>query len=218
MQRGTQGTTGTQGYGAQGYSYNDNDAGYSDTSATSMIDRRSEQFYDDLGGDRRKFRWNAGADLGLLILRLCLGADLLVRGSQTLFGVLGGAGPEAFARQLAGMGYQQSSTLSLVAGGTELGAGALLVLGLLTPLAAAGVLGYVANVLFLGWHGVFFAPGGIEFPVAAAVMALGLLFTGPGRVALDYGRAWFRHPVASGVICLVIGAGAAAGVIFGLHH
>lgn len=218
MQRGTQGTTGTQGYGVQGYNYYDEEAGYSDSSATSMIDRRSEQFYDELGGDRRKFGWNAGADLGLLILRFCLGADLLVRGSQALFGVLGGSGSAAFARQLAAMGYQQSSTLAMVAGGTQLGAGALLVLGLFTPLAAAAVLGLLANVVFLNRHSGFFAPGGIEFPVAVAVMALGLMFTGPGRVALDYGRSWFRHPMVSGLICLVISAGAAAGVIFGLHH
>ena len=32
----------------------------------------------------------------------------------------------------------------------------------------------------------------------------GLLFIGPGRVALDNGRAWYRHPVASAWIFLLI--------------
>jgi putative oxidoreductase len=218
MERGTQGTTGTQGFGARGYNYYDEDAGYSDTSATAVVNQRAEQFYDELGGNRRKFGWNGGADLGLLILRLCLGADLLLRGSQALFGVLGGTGPEGVARELAAMGYQQSSTLSLVAGGTQVASGALLVLGLFTPLAAAGALGLMANVVFLNLHGGFFAPGGIEFPVAVAVIALGLMFAGPGRVALDYGRSWFRHPMVSGFISLVISAAAAAGVIAGFHH
>jgi putative oxidoreductase len=209
---------GGEGSGASAYNYYDDESqGYTETAATSMIDPRSEEFYEALG-PARKFGWNGGTDLGLLILRLALGADFLSHGARILFGVLGGSGPQRFAQVLASAGYQPSSTLSLVTGGADLASGALLILGLLTPLAAAGVLGVIANVVILELPKGIFAPAGIEFPVALGLIALGLLFTGPGRVALDYGRSWFRHPVVSGFIGLVIGAGAAAGVFYGLHH
>lgn len=216
MVPGTQGSPGTGGH-----NYNNEGTDYRDMSATTFVDQGAERFHEELGGDRKRFGWNAGADLGLLILRLCLGADLLVRGIHTLFGALGGPGPQEFATILSGMGYQQSSTLALVTGGTQLASGALLVLGLFTPLAAAGALGLMANVVFLSLPnlpGGFFAPAGIEFPVAVGVLALGLMFTGPGRVALDYGRPWFRHPLTSGFISLVISAAATAGVIVFYHH
>jgi putative oxidoreductase len=213
-----QGSPGTQGPGGRGFNYYDDDSGYTDTESTSLVDHRSEQFYQELGGDRKRFGWNGGADLGLLIIRLSLGAVFLAHGAQKLFGVLGGPGPDGFAQMLTKMGFQQASTLSLVTGGTELGAGALLVLGLFTPLAAAGILGVMANVVATGLGAGFFAPSGVEYPAVTAAMALGLMFIGPGRVALDYGRVWFRRPVTSGFICLVIAAGASAGVLLGLHH
>jgi putative oxidoreductase len=211
-----QGLSGTQGPGARGPNYYDEDSGYTDTESTSIVDHRSEQFYQELGGDR--LGWHGGADLGLLIIRLSLGAIFITHGAQKLFGVLGGPGPEGFAQMLTKMGFQQASTLSLVTGGTELGAGTLLVLGLFTPLAAAAILGVMVNVVATGLRAGFFAPSGVEYPAVTAAMALGLMFIGPGRVALDYGRSWFRKPVTSGFICLLIAAGASAGVLFGLHH
>lgn len=211
---GAQGSAGAQGFG--GYNYYDDETGYSsDAESTSLVERRSNDYYDELGREGKRLVWNAGTDLGLLILRLSLGGLFIAHGAQKLFGVLGGPGPDGFAQALSKMGFQQSATLSLVTGGTELGGGALLVLGLFTPLAAAGILGVMANAIFLNFgSGFFAAQGGIEFEAVLAALALGLMFTGPGRVALDNGRSWFRHPLASGFIALVIAAGASAAVIF----
>ena len=36
-----------------------------------------------------------------------------------------------------------------------------------------------------------------------------LVLTGPGRIALDNGRAWHRRPASWGVLALVIGVAAA---------
>lgn len=212
------GSTGTSKLKAQGYNYYDDAA--SGEEATSVVGARSaDDYYEELEPQRKPFGWNAGADLGLLVMRLVLGGVFLVHGAQKLFGVLGGTGSEAFAASLAKAGFQQSSILALVTGGTELGGGALLVLGLFTPLAAAGIAAVMASaVISMKLGDGFFAPDGYEYNVVLIAMALGLMFTGPGRVALDNGRAWFRHPLASGFIFLVVGAGSAAGVLVFLHH
>ncbi|MER7078470.1 putative oxidoreductase [Saccharopolyspora kobensis] len=219
---GAQGARSTQSLGSSKYDYYDDDDGYSDAEATSLVDpggREEEAYYDDLGRTRKPFGWSGSTDLGLLILRLSLGGLFLVHGAQKLFGVLGGPGPEGFAQALAKMGFQQSAMLSLVTGATELGAGALLVLGLFTPLAAAGVVGVMANAIFLKLGAGFFnATGGFEFEATLLVLGLGLMFTGPGRVALDYGRVWFRRPLTFGFISLIIAAGAAVAVLLLFHR
>lgn len=197
----------------------DDDAGSGDSSATSGRSGESSDFYDQIARQRLPQPWTAGADLGLLVLRLSLGALFLAHGSQKLFGVLGGPGTLGFTRVLQGMGFQQAGVLALVTGGTELASGALLVLGLLTPLAAAGIVGLMADAVVLHLsHGFFLTSGGFEYEAVLGAVALGLMFTGPGRVAVDNGRWWYRRPVAAGFIGLVIAAGAAAGVLFGLHH
>lgn len=213
------GSGGTQSLGAQKYNYYDDDDGYSDAEATSLVDQRDD-YYTDLGVvERRPFRWNAGTDLGLLVLRLALGGIFLAHGAQKMFGAFGGPGINGFVQVLQKMGFQQASTLALVTGGTELAAGALLVLGLFTPLAAAGVVGLMANAAMMKVSGGFFAAtGGFELEATLGALGLGLMFTGPGRVALDYGRVWFRRPLPFGFVALVIAGAAAAGVFFGLHR
>ncbi|MEV0697779.1 DoxX family protein [Saccharopolyspora sp. NPDC050389] len=211
-----------QSLSAQKYNYYDDDDGYSDAEATSMVDQRgsaSGDYYDELGDSRKPFGWNAGTDLGLLILRLALGGLFLAHGVQKLFGVLGGPGPDGFAMALSKMGFENSAMLALITGGTELGAGALLVLGLFTPLAAAGIVGVMANAIFLKLgSGFFAATGGFEFEATLGVLGLGLMFTGPGRVALDYGRVWFRRPLIFGFIALIIAAAASAAVLILFHR
>lgn len=210
------GPAGPQGLGVQDYDYDYyDDAAYSDANATAVVDRGSgADFYEELD-DRKPFAWNAGTDLGLLVLRLVVGGIFAAHGAQKLFGVLGGSGPEKFAQSLAKAGFEQSAVLSLVTGGTELGAGALLVLGLFTPLAAAGIVGVMASaIVSMKLPGPFFdQEGGYEYLVVLIAIALCLMFTGPGRVALDNGRSWFRHPLVSGFLCLVIAAGSAAAVL-----
>lgn len=209
-------TTSTQGPGAQfNDNYYDEDHDYTDAEATSLVGGiDGDSSYPEVVDHRKSFSWNAGTDLGLLLLRVALGGIFLLHGSQKLFGAFGGPGPDGFAQSLSKMGFEQSAVLSLVTGGTELGAGALLVLGLFTPAAAAGVVGVMASAVFAKQGAGFFnADGGFEFEAALGAMGLALLFTGPGRVALDYGRVWFRRPLGFGFFFLLVAGGAAAAVI-----
>ncbi|OKI30519.1 hypothetical protein A6A25_28340 [Saccharothrix sp. CB00851] len=164
--------------------------------------------------DRKPFGWTASADIGLLVLRLALGGAFVMHGLQKVFGLFGGPGIDGFAGYLQSAGFREARILAWVTGVTELGGGALLILGLFTPLAAAGVLGVMANVIALKYRGGFFAPNGVELEAVYAAMAFAVLFAGPGRAAFDYNRSWFRHPLLSGFICLVIAAGATAATLY----
>ncbi len=163
---------------------------------------------------RRPLAWNGGTDVGLLLLRFAVGGVLFAHGAQKVFGLWGGTGIAEFARMLQGYGYQQSVTLSWVTGVAELVGGAFVVLGVLTPLAAAGLLAIMINAVLVKLNNGFFitsAAGSdaIEFDVVLGLASAALVFTGPGRIALDNGRPWHRRPASWGVLSLVIGIAAA---------
>lgn len=210
------GPAGTHSLGTQSRNYYDDDDGYSEAEATSLVGA-GDGYADELGPVRRPLAWTAGADLGLLLLRLALGTIFLLHGAQKLFGAFGGPDTQAFARTLDQMGFREPATLALITGGTELAAGALLVLGLFTPLAAAGVVGVMANAVFVNLGDGPFLPDGFEYEAVLGALGLGLMFTGPGRLALDKGRVWFRRPLLFGFLALLIAGGAAATVLV-LYH
>jgi putative oxidoreductase len=162
----------------------------------------------------RPLAWNGGTDFGLLLLRFAVGGTFFAHGMQKVFGMWGGPGPGGFARALEGFGYQQAATLSWVTGIAELVAGAFVVLGVLTPLAAAALLAIKINAVLLKMGGGFFVTGpagsdAVELDVVLGLAAAALVFTGPGRVALDNGRPWHRRPASWGVLSLVVGVAAA---------
>ena len=86
-------------------------------------------------------------DLGLLLLRVAIGAVFIAHGLQKAFGWWGGQGIDGFKTALADAGYQHAGVLTYVGAGAQIVVGVLLVLGLFTPLAAAGALAYLVNSL-----------------------------------------------------------------------
>ncbi len=206
-------------YGEDAYSDDHGRHRSSRRDAGHYDDGFDEDFFDGSHRDgRKRFGWNGGADLGLLVMRVVLGGVFVAHGAQKLFGVLGGPGPDGFAQYLQQKGFEQTTVLSWVTGVTELGGGVLLILGLFTPLAAAGVLGVMVNAVALKLGNGFFASSdGVEYEIVLGALAFGLLFTGPGRAAVDKGRSWFRHPVASGFIFLVVAAAASVSVFLVLR-
>ncbi len=167
---------------------------------------------------RPPYRWHGGADFGLLVLRLVVGGTFIANGLQQLFGLFHGIGRTGFGHLLALAGYQHVSALAWAAGGTELVAGALVVLGLFTPLAAAGMLGLLANLIVLKWPTGFFGSGGYELELVLSGAAFALLFAGPGRVSFDRPTPWFRRPVLNGFLFLIIAAAAALVALLVLRH
>src|SRR5882724_12882346 len=83
----------------------------------------------------------AGRDVGLLALRVTIGLLMACHGAQKLFGWFGGPGLHDTGAGFAHLGYTPGTFFAGVAGTTEFGAGLLLALGALTPLACAGIIG-----------------------------------------------------------------------------
>ena len=122
------------------------------------------------------------ADAGLTILRLATGAIFAAHGAQKLF-VYGFAGVTgAFGE----MGIPMPGITGPATGLVEFFGGLALVVGLLTRLAGFGLavtmLGAI-SLVHIG--GGFFAPNGVEFPLALLAAASALAFTGAGRYSVD---------------------------------
>ncbi|MGW4330926.1 DoxX family protein [Nocardia sp. NPDC004573] len=148
-------------------------------------------------------------DIGLLLVRVVFGGLLAAHGAQKLFGWWGGPGLQANADGFEQMGYNPGKVFGTLAGLTELGGGLLLLLGLLTPLAGAIVLGTMINAINALWSMGLLTHGGYELPLLFATAAAAIAFTGPGALSLDNGRPWQRKGPVVGLGAVVIGVVAA---------
>ncbi|MDQ2789967.1 MAG: DoxX family protein [Actinomycetota bacterium] len=176
----------------------------------------------DAPGPRR--RSPLGPDLAALVLRWALGAFLIVRGTQELFGWFGGQGGVTLASQLQRLGYQSFATEATAVAVAELVIGGLLVLGLLTEWACGGLLA-LSVVAVLAQHrmgsGLLAHPGtglgatvpGLELVGGLGILAVVLALLGAGRLSLDRNRFWARAPLVTAVLALVIGAAVGAVLI-----
>jgi putative oxidoreductase len=155
--------------------------------------------------------------LGLLVLRVGLGVVLGAHGLQKLFGWWGGGGLTGLRNSLSDVGYHHADILAYVSAGGEIAAGLLLILGLFTPVAAAGALAFLINELLATVSGgprshtfSYFLPNGHEYQITLIVLAAAVILCGPGRYGLDAGRGWAHRPFIGSFVALL--AGVAAGV------
>lgn len=131
-------------------------------------------------------------DAGLLLIRLVLGTIMAAHGAQKLFGWFGGFGIGGTGGWLESMGFRRGRLHATVNGLAEFGGGMLLVLGFLTPLAAAAVVGVMfVAITLVHWHNGFFnSNGGYEFNLLIVATATALAITGPGDTSIDHLFGW----------------------------
>ncbi|MFJ4533620.1 DoxX family protein [Streptomyces nigrescens] len=154
------------------------------------------------------------ADAGLLLLRLTVGLILAGHGAQKLFGLFGGHGLEATGKGFEALGYRPGTFFAGLAGASEVLGGLGLAAGLLTPLAAAALIGVMINAMALAApKGLWAETGGLEYPLTIAVVALTVAATGPGRFALDRPFRWGHGGWRSAAFALVAGGIGAALVL-----
>jgi putative oxidoreductase len=152
---------------------------------------------------------------GLLLIRVVLGVIMVAHGAQKLFGWFGGHGLSGTGSGLESMGLKPGRVYAAVNGLAEFGGGALLVLGLLTPLGAATVAGvmFVAIATVHWRNGFFNTRGGYEFNLLIVATAIALANTGPGEISIDHLAGWTLAGPAWGLAALVISAAAAGSVL-----
>lgn len=149
-----------------------------------------------------------GLDLGLLLLRVFLGLLMAAHGTQKLLGWFGGLGMAGYRDYFTSRGYPAGTLMALLAGVTDLGAGLLLSLGLLTPLAAAALVGMALNIAVAGHtRSLWNYKDGYEFPLTLGVASATFAFTGPGAYALDAALGLRLAGTGWGLTALGVGLG-----------
>ena len=123
--------------------------------------------------------------LGLAVLRAIVGLLFVGHGAQKLFGWFGGGGPEGTGRFFESVGVRPGKQNAVASGISETAGGALLALGLATPLASAALSGTMATALWTVHKdkGPWATAGGYEYNLTllAVLFALADLDPGSGR-------------------------------------
>ena len=124
-------------------------------------------------------------DFALLLLRCGAGAVMLAHGINHIRPNIDGT-----ARWFGSMGMKPPKVQAWLASITEIGSGILLLLGLLTPFAAAGIVGVMAVAWAINHRGngfFIFRPGeGWEYCAFLAVAAFSVATIGAGKASLDH--------------------------------
>ncbi|MFC3962317.1 DoxX family protein [Nocardia jiangsuensis] len=151
-------------------------------------------------------------DIALLLLRVVVGGTMIAHGVNHW---IGGGKIAGTGRWFESLGLRNGVLQAWFSVITEIGAGALLILGLFTPFAAAAIVGVtlVAGLLAHRPNGFFVFKEGYEYVLvlAATVVALGLL--GPGRISLDHAFDIEITGWAGGGIALGLGVVATLGLL-----
>ncbi len=156
-------------------------------------------------------------EIGLLIVRVVVGALLVGHGSQKLFGWFGGYGLKGTGGYMESFGLRPGALFALAAGAAELTGGLLFGAGLLTPVAAAMVAStmLVAARTDHAGKGVWIFNGGAEYVVTNAAVVIGVAFAGAGDWSLDHAIGWDVAGTWWGlaaVVAAVLGAGSVLAV------
>lgn len=151
-------------------------------------------------------------DLGMLVLRLALGPMLIAHGWNK---VAGSGGISGTVRWFEGLGLRPAWLHARLAAATELCAGALVGVGLLTGLGASAFVGLMA-VATLTDHrgkGYFVFKGGCEYTVLIAMAAVALAAVGPGAWSLDHALGLKLSGGLWAGIAIALGVGAAGALL-----
>lgn len=147
-------------------------------------------------------------DLALLIIRSVFGVFMLLHGVNKIRSGLDGT-----AGWFGSIGMRRPDLQARAAAWTEISAGALLAVGLLTPLASAAVIS-VMSVAIVTVHlkvgfFIFLPGGGWEYCASIAAVAAAVAVAGPGSASVDDVLGWTTGPVV-GALAVAAGLAAAA--------
>ena len=154
-------------------------------------------------------RWRDQLNLALLVLRVFFGLGIAYHGYNHAFrgGKLAGT-----ARWFGSIGMKWPEAQARLSVVTEVGAGFLFAAGLITPFAAAGMIG-VMVVAFWTVHrfnGFFIIKEGWEYVVSISLVAWAVATVGPGEYSLDHALDIDWTGWTGALIAAFLGVGGAA--------
>jgi putative oxidoreductase len=124
-------------------------------------------------------------DLAVLVLRVVFGLFLAYHGYNKI-----ASGIDGTTGWFRSIGFKWPALQARLAAATEIGAGVLMALGLITPLAAAGMIGVMLVAIVVAhWKVGFFIfkPNqGWEYCASIAITAWAIATFGPGSYSLDH--------------------------------
>ena len=124
--------------------------------------------------------------VGLAIIRILLGLYLTAHGLQKATPRLGFGGIAGAAQDFAGSGVRGGRAPAVLTAVLQIGAGILLAIGLLTPLAAMAAAGVMIVATQTRLRAGFWSQrGGCEYPALLAAISLALIWSGGGRYSVD---------------------------------
>jgi|SRR5579872_1682182 len=143
------------------------------------------------------------------IFRMVVGVFFVGHGTQKLFGWFGGGGLDQTEKSFEQLGLDPPREDAIAAGLAEAGGGAMLALGLGTPIAAAALIATMLTAIRRVHlrNGPWVTNGGYEYNAVLIASLLALVDAGPGEPSLD--RALGREKAGFGWAMGSLAAGAA---------
>ncbi len=156
-------------------------------------------------------------NLVLLVLRCGIGAVMLAHGLNHIYG---GGKIAGTAGWFESLGMRPGKVHAWLASLSEVAGGIALVLGLLTPLGGAAVVGVMLVAIVTNHRGngfFIFRPGeGWEYVMTLTIVGFAIATVGAGEWSVDHALEIFDPPGLDGLlIALVAGVGGAAALLAG---
>ena len=145
---------------------------------------------------------------GRLIARTIIGGLFVGHGVQKMFGWFGGPGLEGTEKMMDKLELKPGRRNALLVAGAETAGGAMLVLGALTPVAAAALTGSMVTAIrkVHAPNGLWNMNSGYEYNLALIAALAGIIDGGPGTPSVDSalgiestGPRWALASLAAGM-------------------
>jgi putative oxidoreductase len=129
-------------------------------------------------------------------------------GSQKLFGLGGGGGPDRTAVQFDSIGLRPGKRNAVVAGLAEFCGGLLLLLGWFTPIGSAAIIAVMVAAIMTvhGPKGLWNSDGGFEYHLVVIAAVFALAGVGAGKWSLDHALAFSDNGATWAIGALIVGA------------
>ncbi len=149
--------------------------------------------------------------LGLTILRWITGALFFGHGTQKLYGWFGGHGLDGTGQFFDSVGLRPGRRNATAAGAAEAAGGALLALGLVTPAAAATLIGVMSTAIRSVHlrNGPWVTQNGYEYNLVLIAAMVALADAGPGALSFDRTLGIDRGGPLVALLALAAGVGGA---------